>query len=470
MKLSSIIKITEELISALTADSQSNKYDISAFSSADFFRERKFLGSKDRKIISELTFVYLKIEGRLDLICDLLSIQSRELSTKIAILFLMLNFSKESNIKDLTKNMNLNDRKIYEEISIFFTNDYGLTFDIFLNWCNNLLISKKELETQAKAALESNRIEEKDFLFLLKYFTIHMQLIISLLEQYDAKFLFHFLSAMEHNPPLSIRLNSLKYDYSKAISHLQNIDNFTSKGSISPYALKLSKRTNLLNDTFFKAGYYEIQDEGSQIVSYILDPSQNEIILDACAGAGGKSIHIAALQNDQGEIIATDTNLQKLKTLGSRAKRATIKSIRTKLIKNMNDKELFDKQFDRILIDAPCSGTGTIRRDPLIKWKFANSQINKLTSKQIEILNFYSKFLKKGGILVYATCSFLIEENERISELFLEQNPNFRKEPVEEAILKHKLNIKASSINEVKLNPYEHDSDAFYIAKFKKLS
>jgi len=222
----------------------------------------------------------------------------------------------------------------------------------------------------------------------------------------------------------------------------------------------------------FKNGYFEIQDEGSQLISLFLDPKPNEKVLDACAGAGGKSLHIAVLQQDLGEIIANDTEFARLKELPNRANRSGIKSIKVNLtLKNTKRSILLPDYFDKVLVDAPCSGLGTIRRDPIKKYKITNRILGKLTINQKNILQHYSKFVSRGGILVYSTCSILNEENIEIVNHFLNENPNFSPVNIQDFITSFNLYNKLRLVgpNYISIDFGTSSSDGFFMAKFKRI-
>ena len=186
-----------------------------------------------------------------------------------------------------------------------------------------------------------------------------------------------------------------------------------------PDALKLKERANVFKTEAFKKGFFEVQDASSQLVASYLDVKPGMKVIDTCAGAGGKSLHLASLMQNKGQIIALDIYQSKLKKLKVRARRNKIHNIDTRVIdSNKPIKKLYNKA-DRVLIDAPCSGLGVLRRNPDSKWKLAPEFLKKIRETQQHILQQYSKMLKKGGKLVYATCSILPSENQLQIEKFL---------------------------------------------------
>ena len=195
--------------------------------------------------------------------------------------------------------------------------------------------------------------------------------------------------------------------------------------SNNPDALVLSKRKNVFTSQAFKDGMFEVQDASSQLVAPFMDLKEGMRVIDACAGAGGKTLHIAALMNNKGRIIALDTEGWKLEELRKRARRAGASNIETRTIDSSKTIKRLENSADRLLLDVPCSGLGVLRRNPDAKWKLSLEFIEKVKILQQKILNDYSIMLKKGGVLVYSTCSILPSENEMQVEKFLSEKKDF---------------------------------------------
>jgi len=189
-------------------------------------------------------------------------------------------------------------------------------------------------------------------------------------------------------------------------------------------ALALKQRKNVFTSPSFKEGLFEIQDASSQQVAAFLEPEPGMKVVDACAGAGGKTLHIAALMQNKGKIVAMDVEEKKLEELQRRAKRASATNIESKVISETAIKQL-ENSVDRLLLDVPCSGLGVLKRNPDAKWKLNLEKIEEIKQKQRTILSEYPGMLKSGGQLVYATCSILPSENQEQVKWFLEQNKNF---------------------------------------------
>lgn len=249
--------------------------------------------------------------------------------------------------------------------------------------------------------------------------------------------------------PLVIRANTLKTSSAKLQTLLQQTEVAASPVEGYPDALILKKRSNLFSNPFFQQGLFEVQDASSQRVAAFLDPGPGMTVIDACAGAGGKTLHIAALMQNKGRIISMDTEAWKLEELKKRARRAGAQNIETQVIQEETISRLYNKA-DRLLLDVPCSGLGVLRRNPDAKWKLKPDFIDNIRNTQQHILKEYSKMLKPGGVMVYATCSVMPNENQNQVKQFLEYNSSFSKIG-EEIILSHQSGF-----------------DGFYMALLKK--
>ncbi len=227
------------------------------------------------------------------------------------------------------------------------------------------------------------------------------------------------IASLNKTAPVVLRTNKLKID-SKNLRDLLFQEEIEAR-SIQNYpdALVLEERTNVFKTQAFKNGFFEVQDASSQLVAPFLQVEPGMRVVDTCAGAGGKSLHLAALMENKGQIIALDIYGNKLKELKRRAKRAGAHNIETRTIENNKVIKKLHQKADRVLIDAPCSGLGVLSRNPDTKWKLQPEFLDEIKSVQREILNNYSKIVKSGGKLVYATCSILPSENQQQVEFFL---------------------------------------------------
>ncbi|WP_347925296.1 methyltransferase domain-containing protein [Pontimicrobium sp. SW4] len=227
------------------------------------------------------------------------------------------------------------------------------------------------------------------------------------------------LAAQNLQAEVVLRVNTLKTNKKDLQLKLQSEDIETEFLPNHPSALKLIQRTNVFKTEAFKDGWFEVQDASSQLVADFLDVKPGMKVVDTCAGAGGKTLHLASLMENKGQIIAMDIYESKLKKLKIRARRNGVHNIEMKVIDSTKPiKKLYNKA-DRILIDAPCSGLGVLRRNPDAKWKLEPEFIDNIKQTQQQVLQQYSKMLKPGGKMVYATCSILPSENQKQVDEFL---------------------------------------------------
>ncbi|MCW5517050.1 RsmB/NOP family class I SAM-dependent RNA methyltransferase [Muriicola sp. Z0-33] len=227
------------------------------------------------------------------------------------------------------------------------------------------------------------------------------------------------IAALNQQAPVILRANRLKTtkEQLSAFLETEQIATTTIKGY--PDALQLKERSNVFITDAFKNGHFEVQDASSQLVAPFLEVMPGQRVVDACAGAGGKTLHLAALMENKGQLIALDIYANKLKELKRRARRNSAHNIETRVItSNKIIKKLYGSA-DRVLIDAPCTGLGVLRRNPDAKWKLNPEFLQRVTKTQQEILKTYSKMVKPGGKLVYATCSILPQENMDQVNIFL---------------------------------------------------
>lgn len=257
--------------------------------------------------------------------------------------------------------------------------------------------------------------------------------------------------ALNQPAPVVIRTNTLKITPLRLQNLLLQSDIPAVEVKNVPTALVLQKKVNIFSSQHFKNGLFEIQDASSQQVATMLEVEPAMRVIDACAGAGGKTLHLAALMENKGKIIAMDVEQWKLDELQKRAKRANAQNIETKLIDSSKVIKRLEASADRLLLDVPCSGLGVLKRNPDAKWKMQLSFIEKIKKTQREILQNYSAMLKKGGKMVYATCSILPSESEEQVRWFLsEQKGDFE------------------LLEEKRISPAQSGFDGFYMASLRK--
>ncbi|MBI5526694.1 MAG: 16S rRNA (cytosine(967)-C(5))-methyltransferase RsmB [Deltaproteobacteria bacterium] len=286
--------------------------------------------------------------------------------------------------------------------------------------------------------------------------------------------------ANNREPPFSIRAVGLKNsrdDLARLLVEKEGIE--SSPGRFAPQSLILKKGVNPAASPSFAQGLWTVQDEAAQLVSLVLDPKPGERVLDACAAPGGKTAHIAELMHDRGKVVALDRDRKRLALVDETIRRLGLSCVKTSMGDASRDLPLERGPFDRIVVDAPCSGLGTLRRSPEIKWRVTRDDVRDLAARQLAILENLSKYLKPGGIMVYSVCTPTDEEGPGVVETFLSKTAGFRPSPIRSGLgldppvllsagpmlTTHDLRLGTAV---VRTWPHLHGTDGFFIARLVK--
>ncbi len=268
------------------------------------------------------------------------------------------------------------------------------------------------------------------------------------------------------NPaPLDLRVNLAKLTRDEALARL---DLEAAPTPHSPAGIRLKGKPQINRHALFLDGSLEVQDEGSQLLAYLLAPRRGEMVADFCAGAGGKTLAISMLMHGTGRVYAMDVSEKRLRELAPRAARAGISNVHPIVLSGEGDvraKRLAGK-LDRVLVDAPCSGFGTLRRNPDLKWRHGESAVAELAAKQTRILKAAAKLLKPGGRLVYATCSILSEENEAVADRFAAEHSEFVSLSCTELLATQRIVLDTGE--RLRLWPHRQGTDGFFAAAFER--
>jgi 16S rRNA (cytosine967-C5)-methyltransferase len=312
-------------------------------------------------------------------------------------------------------------------------------------------------------------------------------LLERLLAQYGEGETRALAAALNEPATLDVRVNTLKATREQAADCLASADLPAEPTPFSPIGLRRRERAPLFQTRCFKEGLIEVQDEGSQLLSLLVEPRRNEMVVDFCAGAGGKTLHLAALMANTGSVYAFDTSAKRLERLKPRLKRAGLHNVRSVAIQSERDERVLRLRgkIDRVLVDAPCSGTGTLRRNPDIKWR--QIDIAKLAAGQRVILAAAASLVKPGGRLVYATCSLLKEENDDVVADFLAGHPDFAPVPAAEILARRHVALPVVAPpprpaagsgdagarllyvdDALRLFPHRHGTDGFYAVALER--
>ena len=280
--------------------------------------------------------------------------------------------------------------------------------------------------------------------------------------------------ALQQPAPLDLRVNLLKSDRNKAQQALREQGIDSDLMPYSPTGLRVNGKPALQRNPLFLDGSIEVQDEGSQLLAYLLGPRRGEMVGDFCAGAGGKTLAIAALMRSTGRLYAFDVAEKRLAKFKPRLARSGASNVDTRHIESERDPKLgrLAGKLDRVLVDAPCSGLGTLRRNPDLKWRQQEKDLAELNAKQAAILRAAAKLVKPGGRLVYATCSVLVEENENIVQAFLAEHPQFIVRRAAEILLSQDIKLPHWGPEDgfFRLMPHVHATDGFFAAVLERAS
>lgn len=274
--------------------------------------------------------------------------------------------------------------------------------------------------------------------------------------------------ALQAPAPLDLRVNSLKASRAEVLAALEEAQLQACATPFAPLGIRLLTKPNLQNLPAFKKGWFEVQDEGSQLICHLLAPKRGQLVVDFCAGAGGKTLALGALMRSLGNIYAFDVVDDRLVQLQMRLTKSGLSNVRPVLLESERDSKLqrLTNKIDCVLVDAPCSGLGTLRRNPDLKWRQTPTSIADFTRKQASILASAAQLVKPGGRLVYATCSLLEAENQAIIADFLAQHRQFNLRPAASALAKQKINLDTGDY--LSLWPHQHGTDGFFAALLER--
>jgi 16S rRNA (cytosine967-C5)-methyltransferase len=277
-------------------------------------------------------------------------------------------------------------------------------------------------------------------------------------------------AALNQPAPLDLRANVQKATREEVAAGLAADGMRAEPTGLSPWGLRLAERPPVNRHRLFLDGSFEVQDEGSQLLCLLTGAKRGEMVVDFCAGAGGKSLALGAMMRSTGRVYAFDVSEKRLAKLKPRLARSGLSNLHPQRIDSERDPRVrrLASKIDRVLVDAPCSGLGTLRRNPDLKWRQQPADVAELAAKQAAILRAASMLVKPGGRLVYATCSILPEENERVVEAFLAEHPGFRLVPATEILAASRIELGAAGDAFLRLRPDVHGTDAFFAAAMER--
>ena len=293
-----------------------------------------------------------------------------------------------------------------------------------------------------------DRIEDEVRYLSVKY--SYAPWIVELwLKHYSSDFVEQLMAAGNETPPMTVRLNWLRIMKKDLISKLEESGFEVTEGDICSNALHV-RGSRLLETEAYRMGLFTPQDESSMLVAEKLDPQHGDVVMDMCAAPGGKTMAIAERMNNTGKIIASDIYRRKLDLIDREAKRLGVTNVETRSWDATREESSMFQKADKVLVDAPCTGLGVVRRKPEIKYKEHTDEMDLLPKKQLAILTASSSYVKPGGTLVYSTCTIKPNENEKVTDAFVKRNPSFKK------------------VERTLLLPNVNGTDGFFICVMKK--
>jgi 16S rRNA (cytosine967-C5)-methyltransferase len=398
---------------------------------SNYCRDRKYIGSKDRQFIGECFFNILRHRGQIEAI------------------------------------LNRTGSPVTPDFQVY---TYLLRFE---NWkLPNLVEScKGQYAPKPLSKLDIGKLEKvaafgASVLSFPEQYSIP-EFLYATLQKVFGNSLEAEIKAMNQHAPLDLRVNTLKTDRKTMLGILKSAGFEVAPTPYSPWGIRLQGRPNIMGTSFYREGFVEVQDEGSQLVALACDAKPGMTVLDYCAGAGGKTLGLAATMENKGRLIASDIMAHRLQRSQQRLRRA---GIHNTTVIAMDDQPKWVKRhqkfFDRVLVDVPCTGSGTWRRNPDSKWKISQDMLDNVCQEQQQILDTVAPLVKPGGWLIYATCSILPEENEQQIEQFLATHPDYTLIPIANILGNM---VQSNSTHFLKLTPFQNETDGFFTAVLQKV-
>jgi 16S rRNA (cytosine967-C5)-methyltransferase len=292
--------------------------------------------------------------------------------------------------------------------------------------------------------------------------------------QLDAPSFEQLSGALLEPAPLDLRVNDWKAKREDVLAELRQAGLDVAATPFSPWGLRVQGRPALQDTAAFRDGRFEVQDEGSQLLAALLEAKRGEMVVDFCAGAGGKTLALGAAMRNTGRLYAFDTSGHRLDAMRPRLARSGLSNVHAVQIAHERDERVkrLAGKIDRVLVDAPCSGLGTLRRNPDLKWRQNPQAVAEMRERQQAIVGAAAQLLKPGGRLVYATCSLLDVENEGIAQIFEHAHPGFEALPVEQALRRAHVGAAETLVEGLRLRlwPHRHGTDGFFAAVWQRKS
>ncbi|MBN8544416.1 MAG: RsmB/NOP family class I SAM-dependent RNA methyltransferase [Alphaproteobacteria bacterium] len=399
----------------------------------DYFKARRYIGSKDRGSIAELVYFVLRNGGALEWHVEKTGRAANPRRVVIAALYIGQGLSAD------------------EVAELFSEEKYAPS-------------ALTDAELGMLDRLENATLDDDKMPVPARY--NFPDWMIGRLKESFGEDLPEAMEALNAQAPVDLRMNSLKCPSVNALIHeLDKAGHLATPTPHSPIGVRLTKRIAAFNTQVFQDGWFEMQDEGSQIVAQLVEAQPGDKVIDFCAGAGGKTLAIAATMKNKGRILAWDTSETRLKQMPKRLARAGVSNVQTHTISDETDQFIkrHKASADWVMVDAPCSGSGTWRRNPDLKWRFTADDLNEVKRVQANILKSAARLVKPAGKLVYVTCSVFQDENINQINQFLGEHPTFRVAPLPKIWNKLSTTL-ADGSSVLQLSPHKDGTDGFFAA------
>lgn len=470
-----------------------------------YFRSKKYIGSKERRFISELVFAALRAFSAAEHCAaagwnaltdgERKQVQGAETAVRAAeawefvgivaaalLLGERVGALESSDVLARIPNGDAIAADMEQGIAQAWAAVFRVADGVGTAWVAGALAAWEALDRDAMALLEKEQLADNDIILLATRCCVQPWQLRAWKDDAWHKRSWRETAALAlsllPSAPLCLRVNTVQMQRDEALQHLRDAGIESKAGALSPVAIVCQQRVDIRQLELTKAGVWEVQDEASQMVAYGIAPEETWRVLDACAGAGGKALHIAAVQHDKGEVIASDIEFKRLKEVAHRAHRAGTRSIRVVPLPPKsrgdalpNELAALRERCDAVIVDAPCSGMGTVRRMPLAKWRLTPEGAAKHAAKQRVVLQTYAQCVRSGGVLLYSTCSLMPVENDAVVQAFLAENPDFEAEPLQPALARAGVRVDGLDAQAATLTlaPATHHTDGFFLARLRRL-
>jgi 16S rRNA (cytosine967-C5)-methyltransferase len=411
----------------------------------DFFRARHYLGSKDRRFISEVIYGILRNYRLLRVYAEEGMKESEIAIPQVPSLLMYLSYALRIQ------------NEVIESVLPDLQGFWQISFP--------RVECERVLTAISRAALPTIVSADPVRRIALTY-SFPDSIVAEWFERFGESETVQLCEALNQPAPTAARVNSLKASVEECRLRLSQEGIESERAKLSPFGLVFGKRVNVQALQSYKDGWFEMQDEGSQLLSLLLEPKPGETTVDACAGGGGKTLHIAALMKNEGEIHALDVDEKRLMNIRPRLQRAGVRIVHLSGAEKEQTALLIGKA-DAVLVDAPCSGAGTFRRNPAAKLCLTDEFLDQISNMQRNILETYSTLVKPGGRLVYTTCTLLRRENEDVVEGFLARHPEFKLVSASEVLQQYSVSVDSSS-EYLTLLPHKTGTDGFFAAVLQR--